>query len=375
MTADTPTEETEAAISACGRELPAEFSGGSLAFGFDGVIDNVRTMIDTRHGPTEYDRLSHLSDLKKRLSDSLEAESSLTVEWEQEGTRTGGHACHLSRAFTKLGADTLMVGTYGRPIQEIFKTEFSESTLLSVGEPGYCDAVEFDDGKLMLSETSEAAYLDWETLTDRLDIEQLAEHLDGRDILGVGYWNVTSALPELVYNLIEETWPLQDSPPEQVFFDPGDIRNLPDEEIRNGASYLEKINEIVPVTVSANPSETAAIAAVDGADPDSELRSNAQAAFDVLNVDRFIGHSPVVSVGVTQSSNVAVQVPTTESPTMTTSAGDHFNFGVLIAQLAGLSLPATIVTGNAAAGVFVRTGSPPSYEAVCDFVNSYRDMF
>ena len=121
-----------------------------------------------------------------------------------------------------------MVGTYGRPPQEPFATEFAESKICSLGTPGYCDAVEFDDGKLMLTETSEAAELDWKTLKDRVDPETLAGHLDGADILGVGYWTVTTALPDIVAKIVEATWELQESPPERVFFDPGDVNNLPE---------------------------------------------------------------------------------------------------------------------------------------------------
>ncbi|MFC6861851.1 hypothetical protein ACFQGE_00050 [Halomicroarcula sp. GCM10025817] len=367
-------DETIAAIEACQQELPAEFPGGKLAFGFDGVVDNVRTMVETRQSPTEYERLERLSDLEDLLSDSVAKGSSLTIEWEKEGTRTGGHACHLSRAFNKLDANTLMIGTYGQPVQEPFTTEFSESTLLTIGEPGFCDAVEFDDGKLMISETSEAASLDWEKLTERVAVERVADALDGRDLLGVGYWNVTSALPELLDRLVEETWPLQDSPPDRIFLDPGDIRNLPDDQIQQGAAHLEAINRKVPVTVSANKSETEKIAGADGGEASGTLRSDAKSAHEILGIDQYVGHGRTESAGISQTRSTAIKVPTTDSPSMTTSAGDHFNVGFIIAHLAGLSLPAAMVVGNAVAGSFVRNGVPPTYDDIYAFVDSYSEM-
>lgn len=368
-------EETRAAVEVCRGELPSEFPGGDMVFGFDGVVDTVRIPVDERHSPDSFDRLSTLKALRDRLDEAIAAESSLLLKWESEGQRTGGHACHLSRVFNRLGADTTLVGTYGRPPQEPFATEFTESKICSLGTPGYCDAVEFDDGKLMLTETSDAAELDWKTLKDRIDPETLAEHLDGADILGVGYWTVTTALPELVAKIVEDTWDLQESPPEQVFFDPGDVNNLSEETVRRGASKLARTTETVPVTVSANRSETEGLVSVLNSPVADSLYENAERALEGLGVDRFVAHSPSLSVTAVPTETVGVRVPTVENPAMTTSAGDHFNAGYLLGRLAGLSPGATTVVANALAVEFVRTGSPPDYEAVQSAVDSYLDWF
>lgn len=375
MAERTVSTATERAVEACQDALPPEFGGARLVFGFDGIIDNVRTMVDTRHSPEEFDRLATLAALRERVGASVAADSSLTIEWELSGQRTGGHACHLSRAFNRLGGETTLLGTYGDPVREIFESEFSESTIVSIGTPGVCDAVEFDDGKLLLTDFGEAAELDWELLTDRLDVEELADHLDGSDVLGVGYWNITSALPELVATLVEETWPRQESPPGTVFVDPGDIRNLPDEQVRAGAECLAAADETVPVTVSANRTETAKIATALGGTESGNLREDAETAHAGLGVETFVGHGRSESVGVDGSETVAIDAPTTDSPTLTTSAGDHFNVGFLLGQLHGLSLAPSTVLGNAVAGSFVRTGEAPTYDRIVDYVDGYLDRF
>lgn len=375
MTDATIPLETRRAVEACQRELPDAFSGATLAFGFDGIVDNVRVMVAKRHSSTDFDRLATLEALRDRLDDSIRSESSLTVEWELEGRRTGGHACHLSRAFNKLGADTTMIGMYGQPPVDPFSSEFADSTLVSIGAPGYTEAVEFDDGKLLLTESSEAAGLDWETLCDRLDPARLAEQLDGTDVLGVGYWSVTSSLPELLRTLVSETWPLQSSPPEQVFFDPGDVRSLPLATIRDGAAHLRRANATVPVTVSANRSEIEQLATALNGDESGTLKQATTAAFDGLGVCRVVGHSPSKAVTVSDGTTISVRVPKTDSPAMTTSAGDHFNAGFLLGRLVGLSEAATTVIANAVAGLFVRTGTPPSYADIVRFVDGYFEAF
>ncbi|MFB6297103.1 MAG: hypothetical protein ABEH56_01130 [Salinirussus sp.] len=367
-------DDTGRAIAACRDELPDSFGGGRLGFGFDGVVDRVRTMIESRQGPGEYDRLDRLAGLEERVQDSVATGSSLTVEWEQTDTRTGGHACHLARAFDELGAETTMIGTYGRPTRDRFAREFDRSTIVSVGEPGVCDAVEFDDGKLLLTEPGEAAALDWTTLTDRIDPATLATHLDGLDVFGVGYWSVTASLPALLAALVERTWPRQQSPPDRVFLDPGDVRGLTPERIREGAARLRATAESVPVTVSANRPETETIAAAaeDRKEASGDQRRDARRAREVLGVDEFVAHGSERSVAV-GGETVAVRVARTDSPALTTSAGDHFNAGYLLGELADLSLAAKTVLGNAAAGVFVRTGRPPGYAEIVDYVGTYRE--
>ncbi len=84
---------------------------------------------------------------------------SLSFEWLQQGSRTGGHTSHLARAFGGWSFDPAMVGMYGDPVHDAFETEFGEYELHSLGEPGVTDAVEFDDGKLMLTEIGDTMSL------------------------------------------------------------------------------------------------------------------------------------------------------------------------------------------------------------------------
>jgi sugar/nucleoside kinase (ribokinase family) len=60
---------------------------------------------------------------------------------------------------------------------------------------------------------------------------------------------------------------------------------------------------------------------------------------------------------------------------MTTSAGDHFNVGLALGLSASLSDPAAVCLGNAAAGVFVRTGEPPTEASLRSFLDRYLDAF
>lgn len=267
-----------------------------------------------------------------------------------------------------------MIGTFGEPVQPIFEREFSDYPMVSIGEPGQTDAVEFNDGKLLLTESGDYRTLDWETLRDRLGLESLADHVDGAALLSVGYWTIIPALPDILDGLRRDLWPTLSSPPERVFVDPGDIRNTPASDLAAGASAIGALNDVVETTVSANRSETEVFAShFDADDAVDDLERAVTVARDGLAVSRFVGHGVDRTASATVSETVSVPVPRVADPALTTSAGDHFNAGLLVGLLAGMDEDAALVVANALAGWFVRNGEAPGREELRSFVDSYRD--
>jgi hypothetical protein len=290
-----------------------------------------------------------------------------------------------------------MVGRFGRPPAEPFAREFADRDLLSVGTPSRTDAVEFDDGKLLLPEMIDVQQFDWATMRERVGLEALAERLEHLDLLGVGYWVDTPRIRTVLEGLRTELFPTLSSPPDRLLFDPGDLRQIDADRVRAGSRALTRLDETVPVTVSANRSETAVLADVvgaedgarspnEGADGDPVagrsgggdrlgLADDARTARAGLGVTRFVAHGAEGAVAVTDEGLARVRAPRVRDPELTTSAGDHFNAGLAVGLLAGMDEPAALVAACSLAGQFVRTGDPPSPDAFRSFVGSYIDRF
>lgn len=369
-------DETAEHLAACREALPEELAGGEVTFGFDGMVDNVRQMVDERRGPDDYDRLDRLEELGERISKSAASDTSFTNEWLQVGTRCGGHAAHLSRAFGTLGYTPTLIGAFGQPLREEFRDEFGEYEMRSFGEPTITDAVEFNDGKLLLQETGSLSTVDWEHIRSEVGLETLAEAVDGTQLFGVGYWAYLPLMPTIWDGIREELWPLLSDPPESVFIDPADIRQLSKDHLRAGLTSLRQLDETVPVTFSANRGETMALSNLSASEShERSLRSAAELAREQLGVSRFVGHSPVESVLVEAEGSYRTDIPRTRNPTMTTSAGDHFNAGLILARLNGLTGGEQLILGNAVAGWFVRNAEPPTYDQLLAFVDTYETKF
>jgi len=368
-------DETKTYLAACRDALPDELDRSPVGFGFDGFIDRVRETIVERTGST-YETHAGLRELGEEIVASADADSSLTVEWTTTGTRTGGHTAHVGRAYDRLGFDVTAVGTFGQPIKDAYTEEFADQTLLSIAEPGYTDAVEFGEHKLMLSDTGTQRELDWEMILDRVGLETLADHLDGLAMLGTGYWAIITSMPSIWDGLREDLFPVLEDPPEFLLIDPFDVRGLPTESICAGADPLDKLDDTVPVTMSANRVETYTIAEAFGEDTETlSFREAADVARDALGVTEFVVHAIDRSIFVHDGGAYQLESPRTTDPEITTSAGDHFAAGLGLARLQGLDPGPSLVVASAVAGWFVRNGGPPTYEDIRRFVDDYEWYF
>jgi hypothetical protein len=364
-------DDTREAVVTCRRELPDSIGSPRAVLGFDGFVDNVREVVAERQTPDSFRSMTDLAAFGERITDSARDRSSITIEWLREGTRTGGHTCHLARVLLGFGGQPVMIGAYGLPEHDVFADEFAAATRYSYGEPNYTDAVEFDDGKLLLTETGATRTLDWATLVDAVGVETIATHLDGADLFGMGYWVVIPSFPDLLTGLREDVWPTLADPPETVLLDPGDVRQLTADVLGEGVDPLRRFADLAPVTLSANRAEMRHLSTVLDASATSAAEA-ASAVRDAVGLERAVAHGDDESI-VAGDRVTSVAVPHVAEPAMTTSAGDHFNAGLALGLHAGLSDAAAVCLGNALAGVFVRTGDPPTEPALRDFLDRYLD--
>lgn len=367
--------ETRRALQTCRKELPNTLPELDLVHGFDGYCDRVRTMVESRETPSDYDQMETLATLAQRLNDSVALKNSCSIEWIQESTRAGGHSSHLGRAFSRLGFNSTLIGTYGIPPEPVFEEELSECTLFSVGTPSYTDAVEFTDGKFMLADIGSMASLDWESLCDRVGQEVLAEEIDGAAALSMGYWSTIPSLPSIWDGLCADIWPLLDAPPDLVFVDPADVRRLSKNSLNQGLDALQTLDTRASVIVSANRAETEVLASLGENNATEDIETQAQHAYEALGVSQFVTHTVDRSVVVDESGQSSVRTPHVEDPELTTSAGDHFNAGFLCGRCLGLSGDVALLLGNALANWFVRHGTPPTYEELRTFLDDFDTLF
>lgn len=369
--------ETEAHIESCKDNFPTGLPDKRIAFGVDGTIDRVRRMVAKRNSPESYERLTRLSDLGERITTAAAADSSCNIEWFQDGSRAGGHVSHLGRAMLELDLEPVLVGTFGTPPNNVFREELDGATLLPVGAPSVTDAVEFEDGKLMLSESGVQRTMNWDRIETVVGVDVLADHIDGTSVLGLGYWSLIPEMATIWEGIATELWPMLSDPPESILVDPGNLRRLSTDRVRKGLSSLRSLDECANVTVSANRIETGELARTlaDSEASSDSFTSDARSAYEGLQVSRFVGHGMSEAVSIRETSTSRVEIPVTDDPVLTTSAGDHFNSGLVLSQISDMGDGPSLIVASALAGWFVRNGNPPELEQLQTFIETYASQF
>jgi hypothetical protein len=367
--------ETRDHLAACREQLPSVLSSHTVTLGFDGFVDRGREMIDERTADS-YVPVGNLRRLGERIVDSADADSSLTVEWTTTYQRTGGHTAHIGRAYDHLGLDVTLVGTFGQPVKDIYAEEYADATLVSFAEPGYTEAVEFADQKLLVSDTGPQRELDWAMLRDRVGLETLAEHIDGADMLGLGYWAIITSMPDIWDGLRTELWDRLENPPAFALVDPFNVRQLTFEELQAGRDPLAALDDTLPVTMCANKAETYHLAELFDANADAlSLAEAAETVRDGFGVSEYAAHAIDGGVYAADTGSHELVSPYTETPAITTSAGDHFAAGFALGRLEKLDPRASLVVAAAVVGQFVRDGDPPGYDELTAFIEEYDTYF
>lgn len=368
-------KETMQQLQECRRGLPPAFEREKVVFGFDGVVDRVRRVVAERTGPESFDTMNSMTELSERIDDASRLDTSCSIEWQDLGKRAGGHTSHLGRATERLGCKPTLIGTFGDPPLETFTEGYDRADIISLGEASTTDAIEFNDGKVLLSDSGSLASVDWESVCDSVGLNTLASRVDRTRVFGIGYWATVLQMPTILNGLREELWPRLRDPPERVLFDPADIRRLSEPTLERGIDALNRLDDTVPVVVSANRAETLRIANLFEDASDASLLAAARVARDGLGVSKFVTHTVSEALSVTSQGDHRVDIPHEEEPVLTTSAGDHFNAGLVLGHLLGLDDGPQLIAGSGVAGYFVRNGEPPTYDEFRTFVGRYEDLF
>ena len=162
-----------------------------VVVGFDGYIDTIKKVV--RHRDTlsvkHYDTLIDFGE-KVKMASSFSAQ----LEMETQMVKIGGNGPIMASALSSFGISVACIGALGFPeIKDLFKELAPQ--VLSIGNPASTDALEFSDGKLILSDLTHFQEIDWYCFRDRIGIQNLLDVVqEASSIAFVGLSNLPHAL-------------------------------------------------------------------------------------------------------------------------------------------------------------------------------------
>jgi sugar/nucleoside kinase (ribokinase family) len=89
---------------------------------------------------------------------------------------------------------------------------------------------------------------------------------------------------------------------------------------------------------------------------------------EALGISICVVHPTAFATAANAQETAVAPGPYTPNPKISTGAGDHFNAGFCIGQIAGLSLEESLQIGVATSGYYVRNASSPGRLQLVEFL-------
>ncbi len=353
----------------------------TIFLGFDGYIDSLYSLVKSRENSTTWTKMESLKNFGEYLIKI--AGSSGNIERVLKRKISGGFAPNSAKAINGLGTKVFLLGALGYPtINDTFSPILSSKTVeaISFSNPGETAGLEFDDGKIMITDFENINNISWKLIKDRVPRDVLVENLKRTHAIGFGHWSLLPNMTDIWKNLLKEVFPsIKNLKEKLLFVDLSDVKKRTKSDINKMLKTLKNVDEQIPVMLSLNDQEAVDISkALDNVkkiDPTKknfvDYEEGGALINKEVNLSYLVVHSPHFATISTKSNHYWVTEGFTSRPRFTTGAGDHFHSGVAIGLTCGLSPAEALVMGNALTAIFVRTGNSPNLQELSVFVKKY----
>src|SRR5574341_1228068 len=292
--------------------------------------------------------------------------------------KLGGNGPIMANAMAAFGAQVTYIGNLGYPtLHPVFAELAKRAQVISIANPGHTDALEFDDGKLLLCKIETLNDVTWENLVQRAGEEKLAHLLAGAHLISLNNWTMLPNMSAIWKNTLQRLCP--HLPPSSknhfIFFDLADPAKRLAEDIRGALELIAQFQDYFQVILGTNEKECFEIAEVLGIkQPDNTKESILRMAQELrakLGLYNVVIHPVQYAVAAAADDSAIVDGPYDPKPLISTGAGDHFNAGFCLGRLLGFDLEASLLTGVATSGIYVRTAESPRVEDLLRFIQNW----
>ncbi len=331
--------------------------------GLDGFVDDILHVVDKRESAEKYVRLPTIAQLAERLAAA--AGKSTNVELMSQLTKLGGNGPIMGNALASFGLKVTYLGILGYPnLHPVFADFAKRAEVHSIAEPGYTDALEFEDGKVMMGKHQSLKQMNWENIKARYGKDKFAAKFGSADLVGFVNWTMLTFMSDIWSAVLKEICPGLKGPRRKLFIDLADPEKRTNEDILRALELVAQFQQHFDVTLGLNEKESDEIGKNLGLNTKDHSPKGLQKLCEEIHqrvcVDTIIVHPTAYALASGPDGVSLVEGPFTPKPKITTGAGDHFNSGFCLGRLLGFSTANCLLTGVTTSGFYVRTGQSPS---------------
>ena len=337
--------------------------------GFDGFVDNLMQVVDRRLAADQFEPVHTIAALGHRIVAA--AGHSSNLELVSKTQKLGGNGPIFANALAVQGLSVTYIGNVGYPsVAGVFSDFAKRATVYGIAEPGVTDALEFDDGKLMLNKTEGLADVTWQNLVDRVGLDKLIAAYDEAHLLGMANWTSLGHMSDIWRKLLSEVMPKLSKPAKRrrIFVDLADPAKRTNDDLADALTLLGAFQTHADVVLGLNANEAKRVADLLALGDFPGNRPRASAIRERLGLTAIVVHSRQGAAGVTADAVETIQGPFVRRPKITTGAGDHFNSGFCLGLSLDLGLVESLCCGVAVGGYYVSRGESPTLAQLADFI-------
>lgn len=338
-----------------------------VLIGFDGFIDEILEVVNERINQKDYTRIDSIKQFSERIAQA--ANLSANLELVPQQVKIGGNGPIMANALLTQNFNVSYLGALGKPEIDPVFWEFARncSFAYSITNPGYTNALEFSDGKLMLGKMNHLHEVNWDELIKAVPVPKLTELIEGIQLIASNNWTMLTGMNSILKGLKEILITTKTNP--YFFIDLADPQKRTKADIREVLEIIHDLAIHAKVILSMNKRESELIAEILNIN-EEDILERAKALKNKLDIDYIVIH-PVEGAAVASEYDEGwVNGPYTPNPKITTGAGDNFNAGFCNGLLSGLKPTEALISGVFTSGYYVRNAKSPNRKELVDFIQS-----
>ena len=129
-----------------------------------------------------------------------------------------GNGVIMADALATFGARVTYIGNLGYPnLHPVFAEFARRATVYSIAEPGVTDALEFDDGKIMMGKHASLGDVNWKNLVQRVGHKTLEDSFASASLVGLQNWTMLPHMSDIWEHVLADICPTMPEQPRHAF--------------------------------------------------------------------------------------------------------------------------------------------------------------
>ena len=302
--------------------------------GFDGFVDNIIKVVSKRSSIYEYEAINTIEEYGNRILQAVG--KSTNIERVVIQQKIGGNGPIMAKAMASMDLPVTHIGLTGsHGTHSVFKNLGQKIRLLSLGDPGETDALEFSDGKIMMSRLESLAQVNWDSIAKLIGAEVFKSYLLESNLVVCNNWTMLLQMNSIVDKIIEF---IPENHSSLFFFDLADPQKRDMKHIQGFLQKISRLSKKVNCCLGLNQKEAEQVLVALGLPIVSNIVKQSKMIREYLGLYVVVIHSLTLDCVSTKDESHSVDVYYNPFPKIITGAGDHFNAGFCLGLLTGLAI-------------------------------------